>query len=290
MLVHSLCDKNLITPPQWMADNIHYLTYMGSVAYGVATESSDNDLYGFCIPPKEQIFPHLAGEIPGFGTPKNRFEQYQQNHIVDQQGKEYDIAIYSIVKYFQLCMQNNPNMIDSLFTPNDCVRHITKVGLLVRDHRRMFLHKGSWQKFRGYAYAQLNKMNGKTENSKRYEMIQLYGYDLKFAYHVIRLICEVEQILTTGDIDLRRDAELLKSIRRGEWTEERVRTWFSDKEKSLESLYTESTAVPYKPDEEAIKQLLLDCLEDHYGSLSFIPIHNRYQVAVSKIADIINGL
>jgi hypothetical protein len=30
---------------------------------------------------------------------------------------------------------------------------------------------------------------------------------VKFAYHVVRLIGEVEQILTEGDIDLRRNRE-----------------------------------------------------------------------------------
>ena len=135
--------RDLIHPPKWLPDNVAYITDMGSVAYGVATELSDHDIYGFCIPPKEDVFPHLRGEIPGFGRQINRFEQWQEHHI-DYKDKEYDFTVYSIVKYFQLCMENNPNMIDSLFTSNDCVRHITQVGQLVRDNRKLFLHKGSW--------------------------------------------------------------------------------------------------------------------------------------------------
>jgi uncharacterized protein len=265
---------------------------MGSVAYGVATEDSDVDFYGFCIPPKDDVFPHLRGEIPGFGHQVNRFNQWQEHHIVDEsarggKGQEYDFTIYSIVKYFQLCMENNPNMIDSLFTPTDCVRHITPIGQIVRDSRKIFLHKGSWQKFRGYAYSQLHKMKGKSKESKRYKMIEKYGYDLKFAYHTIRLVCEVEQILTMGDINLRRDAELLKSIRRGEWTEERVRSWFESKERELEPLYTESDVIPYKPNEDAIKQLLLNCLEQHYGDLSSVVIQPSKECdALKEIARI----
>ena len=136
---------------------------MGSLAYGVSSDNSDFDVYGFCIPPKELIFPHISGEIPGFGRQIQRFEQWQQHHIFDPsenagKGREYDFSIYGIVKYFQLCMENNPNMIDSLYTPQRCVLHSTAVGNLVRENRDLFLHKGAWHKFKGYAYSQLNKM------------------------------------------------------------------------------------------------------------------------------------
>ncbi len=81
MLIQALKDKGLITPPKWLPDNTHYLTEMGSIAYGVATDNSDVDLYGMTIPPKDNVFPHLRGEIPGFGRQINRFAQWQQHHI-----------------------------------------------------------------------------------------------------------------------------------------------------------------------------------------------------------------
>jgi hypothetical protein len=79
---------------------------------------------------------------------------------------------------------------------------------------------------------------------------------------------EVEQILTTGDLDLRRNSDELKSIRRGEWPLEKVRSFFAEKEKSLERIYEECTCIPWGPREDEIKQLLLDCLEEHWGSLT----------------------
>ena len=143
-----------------------YLTIMGSNAYGVSSDTSDMDLYGFCIPPKTLVFPHLAGEIPGFGRQIQRFEQWQEHHVKDQDGKDttYDFSVYSIVKFFQLCMENNPNMIDSLFTPRRCVLVSTQVGELVRTNAKYFLHKGAWHKFKGYAYAQVSKMRNKSKN------------------------------------------------------------------------------------------------------------------------------
>jgi predicted nucleotidyltransferase len=269
--VKKLKESGLISPPSFLPYNVHYETIMGSVAYGVSSDTSDMDVYGFCIPPKEMIFPHLTGEIFGFGTQLKRFEQYQQHHIVDKSaiagaGRVYDLTIYSIVKYFQLCMENNPNMIDSLFTPANCVLHITKVGNMVRENRHIFLHKGAWHKFKGYAYSQLHKMTTKDPIGRRVEIIEKFGYDVKFAYHVIRLLNEVEQILIEGDIDLQRNREQLKSIRRGEWKESEIREYFANKERDLEKLYLESK-LPHSPNEAQIKKLLVECLEEHYGSL-----------------------
>lgn len=92
-------------------------------------------------------------------------------------------------------------------------------------------------------------------------------YSTKFAYHVIRLALEGEQILMEHDLDIERNAEILKAVRRGEWSEEKLRGWFNEKEKHLEELYTKST-LRHSPDQEAIKELLMNCLEHHYGSLT----------------------
>lgn len=268
-LMERLHSKALIKPPGFVIGSTMYLTIMGSTAYAVSSDTSDVDLYGFCIPPKDVVFPHLAGEIMGFGKQKQRFEQFQQHHIIDKEArKEYDINVYNIVKYFQLVMGNNPNMIDSLFTAQNMVLHGTKIANHVRDHRKIFLHKGSWHTFRGYAYAQMHKMKIKNPDptSKRYASIQEHGYDVKFAYHVVRLLNEAEQILQEHDLDLQRNHEQLKEIRRGGWSMQQIEDYFKDQEKRLDDVYDKST-LRHSPEEEAIKKLLLECLEEHYGSL-----------------------
>jgi predicted nucleotidyltransferase len=182
-IVQHLQDLKLINPPKWVASNTHYLTLMGSMAYGCNKDDSDNDVYGFCMPPKTDIFPHLDGHIYGFGNELHPFEQYQQHHIMDTDvNKEYDLTVYSIVKYFNLLMGMNPNMVDSLFTPVHCIKHITEVGQMVRDNKTLFAHKGCYHKFRGYAYAQRAKMVGhERSNVKRKDCIDNFGYDLKYA-------------------------------------------------------------------------------------------------------------
>jgi len=334
-IIDHLIERNLIQPPGWLRNNVHYTCLMGSIAYGCNTDTSDQDLYGFCIPPKDIIFPHLRGEIEGFGTKLPRFEQFQQHHVLDKSsGNEYDINIYNIVKYFQLILENNPNMVDSLFVPQRCILHISKIGGMLRDNRHMFLHKGSYFRLKSYAFSQLNKMNSKSikkfveicnkyelsydiqsddvvynnsipseiktellliikeidksgKRTKRVKDIAKHGYDLKFAYNIIRLVNQCEQILMEHDLDLERNREQLKSIRRGEWSLDDITEYFHKKELILNKLYAEST-LRHSPNEDDIKQLLLNCLEEHYQNLDgCIESKDKYKLAVYQIQEIV---
>jgi len=287
-VIERLADKKLLqAPPSFLKNGVQLEVIMGSVAYGVANDTSDMDVYGFAIPSRDYVFPHLRGEIEGFSTPGPRFEQFQQHHIKDHP-KEYDVCIYNITKYFKLCMHSNPNMVDSLFVPRRCVLYSTPVGELVRENRHLFLSKAAWPKFKGYAYSQLHKMRTKNPEGGRVKTVEKYGYDVKFAYHVVRLLNEVEQILSTGELNLEANREQLKSIRRGEWSMEKIVDYFERKEKDLESVYKESK-LPHVADEDAIKGLLMKCLEHHYGSLDAVNVKDAGAVSalreISKIID-----
>jgi predicted nucleotidyltransferase len=269
MLLQELHKKGLIDPPRFLLDNTHYLVRMGSEAYGASLGqgNSDIDVQGFAIPKKDEVFPHTAGYIFQFGAPPNPFQQWTNHHVNDGP-KEYDLTVYSIVKFFHLVMENNPNMVDTLFVPDSCVLHSTKVGNMVRKNRKEFLHKGSMHKLRGFAFSQMSKIKNKrgSGNDKRQATITEHGYDTKHAYHVVRLCLQAEQILSEGDLELNRNSQMLLSVRRGEWTFEYLERWFEAKEIALETLYSTST-LRHNPDVDAIKSLLLRCLEQHYGSL-----------------------
>ena len=274
--IERLTQQQFIRPPSWLPGNVRFETIMGSQAYGVTTKGSDWDMVGFVVPPKDMVFPHLGGIIQGFGRQQQKFVCYQKHHV-RAEGKTYDLNCYNLVHYFHLCMDNNPNMLDTLFVPRECIVHSSKISEMIREKRKMFLHKGAWHRYKGYAYSQLHKMKNKQGERA-----------VKFAYHLVRLLSEVEQILAEGDIDLRRNREQLKAIRRGEMTEDDIIKWAADKEHSLEKLYEESK-LPWGPDQDAIKQLLLDCLEEHYGTLEGCVVTDKGPVlALREIADIID--
>jgi len=289
MIIDKLKDQKLINVPEWLPNNTVYLTYVGSTAYGASSDASDLDCYGIVIPPKSCLFPHLDGEIYGFGSQKKRFEQYQQHHI-QYEGKEYDFQIFNIVKFFNLAMDNNPSVIDTLYTPQECVIHLTHIGNMIRDNRNLFISKKCFHRFRGYAFSQMHKMKTKDASGKRAELRGKYGFDVKFAMHTVRLLCECEQLLLKGEMDLRQDKELLKSIRRGEMSEDEIRTWASEKDKSLERLY-ESSKIPHSPKEKEIKELLVGCLEHHYGTLeNALVVPDVYKSSLLEVRKILDRL
>lgn len=117
-------------------------------------------------------------------------------------------------------------------------------------------------------YAKLFQVVVDSNSSGRAELSKTQGFDRKFAYHIVRLMLECEQALTTGTIDLERDREIYKAIRRGEWSEDHIEKFLIEMEEYLREIYQNNDTLPYKPDEDKITQLLLNCLEDYYGSLS----------------------
>lgn len=293
MWLENLTRKGLVnfsSKQKFIVTNCQYEVITGSYSYGVSTDTSDTDMVGFCIPPKDFIFPHLAGHIFGFGEQPNRFDQWVQHHIEDKEVKrQYDITIYNIVKFFQLCAGCNPNMVDCLFVPLRCITHSTSIGNLVRDNRKLFLSKKAYHTFKGYAFSQMHKMDTKNPEGKRKETVEKYGYDVKFGYHVLRLLDECEQILTEGDLNLERNREQLKAVRRGDIPLEDIKKIFSEKELQMEKIYHESTAVPHRPDMEAIKELLINCLETHYGSLeNAITIPSREEHILRDLSNILD--
>jgi len=128
------------------------------------------------------------------------------------------------------------------------------------------------------------------QGSKRFENRKIDGTDLKFLYHLIRLLDEAVQILSTHDLDLQQNREQLKSIRRGEWTEAEVFEHFNMKERELETIYANST-LREKPDEDRLKRVLFECLETHYGSLDkAVVFQDEATVALREIEEIIDKL
>ena len=254
--------KSLLNGPKWLNDKIHYLTIMGSSAYGVAENSSDIDIYGFVIPPNDILFPSKDKYIYGYNYPK-AWEQYQEHHIKNTEAtKEYDFSIYNLIKYIKLCKNCNPNMIDSLFVPEKCIIYQSRIGQYIRENRQLFLSKMCYDRFKGYAYSNVKKIGQQSNfsSNKRQKSFDNYGYDVKAGYHLVRLLLECEYILTNHNLVLDNNIDTLKDIRAGKWRKEKLLDWFEEKESTLKKLYDTST-LRDKPDETIIFNLLQEALE-----------------------------
>ena len=126
----------------WLHQNTILLSAHGSHAYGTNIETSDWDMRGVCIPPKEYYF-----------SPMKNFEQADKFVGVD-------CSIFGLKKFVQLASNNNPNVLEILYThPSEHVIK-TSIGQKLINNRDMFLSKKARWTFSGYAIAQLKRIKG----------------------------------------------------------------------------------------------------------------------------------
>jgi predicted nucleotidyltransferase len=250
---------------EWIRDNTIYAVLVGSHAYGTNRKDSDFDIYGVTIPPVQFVYPSRAGYVPGFSRVPI-FEQFQHPGL-KAFDKDVDLVIYNIVKYFKLCAECNPNMVDSLFVPENCIIHMTDQGRILRENRHLFLSKIAKHKFMGYAFSEMKKIRNKSEpkNPYRSGLVRKHGYDTKSAMHLVRLVEECKQILTEGDIDLQRNNEKLKAVRDGRYSLEALESWFHRQEELIDELYHKSDLLPHSPRMECLEGILKTMLETAYG-------------------------
>lgn len=110
----------------------------GSQAYGLALPHSDTDIKGVFVLPKEEFYGLTYTD--------------QVNNITN------DEAYYELKKFVDLLLKNNPNLLELLNTPDDCILYRHPVMDLIRPD--MFLSRLCNQTFGQYAYAQIKKARG----------------------------------------------------------------------------------------------------------------------------------
>lgn len=137
LTIHDLYRGNLT----WLPLQTILLVKGGSHAYGLNTETSDLDVRGICVPPRE----YFLGFV-------NRFEQVEQRVPVD-------LTVFGITKFFALAAECNPNIIEILFTDESDWLHVCEpYGRWLVDARESFLSQKAKHTFSGYAMAQLKRI------------------------------------------------------------------------------------------------------------------------------------
>ena len=111
----------------------------GSHLYGTATEDSDFDYRGVCIPPLDILL--------------NPFIEFDQK---DSGFETEDRTIYNLSKFMKLCADANPNIVELLFVPDSNIFFITEKWEKIRENKKYFLSKKAKYTFTGYAFSQLN--------------------------------------------------------------------------------------------------------------------------------------
>lgn len=188
----------------------------GSQLHGVKLEGKDDhDIYGIYIETPEccfwEGFPHFVTST----APDS----------VRNKAGDVDVICYSLRRFARLAAAGNPTILHMLFTPADSQEPFWSAVIASRG---LFLAKAHANKYRGYADAQLRRMTGdrgRGKHGQRPELEQQYGYDVKAAMHVLRLLHEGIEFVSRGWVTLPRpepEWRKLVAVRRGEWSQDRV--------------------------------------------------------------------
>jgi uncharacterized protein len=110
----------------------------GSRAYGLATPTSDTDIKGVFITPLRQWL--------------------GRDHPVQLNNATNDIVFYELGRYVDLLTKNNPNLIELLFSPEDCL--IYRHPLMEKLRPELFLSRRCQHTFAEYATSQITKARG----------------------------------------------------------------------------------------------------------------------------------
>ncbi|MDA9774624.1 nucleotidyltransferase domain-containing protein [Saprospiraceae bacterium] len=142
---------------------IIYETITGSTAYGTNVEGSDEDRKGIYIQPTVDTF---SNYIPQISDAKN------------------DTTFYEIVRFLELLAKGNPNVMEMLDTPEDCVvyRSAKLRQFFPLEVRERFTTTKLKHTFTGFAYSQIQKSKGlnKKVNWDEKKMVRKTPLDFSF--------------------------------------------------------------------------------------------------------------
>lgn len=226
---------------------------VGSGVHGVTIDDQDDrDEMGICIEPPEYVI----------GL--QQFEQYEyrtQPAGVRSGPGDLDLVVYSLRKWMRLALQGNPTVLLPLFVPDSEVCAIDGHGRFLRDHPEMILSRQAGARFIGYLRSQRDQLLGvkSRKHTNRPELVERYGFDTKFAYHMVRLGLQGVELLRTGRVTLpmpEPERTWLRQLRRGEHTKQAALDVALDLELQL-AVLVDTSPLPRQPERKVADEWLI---------------------------------
>jgi len=230
--------------------------YRGSIAHGMYIPKNDpnsiddKDVIAICIPPVDYYY---------------GLRQFGSRGTKEIKKNEWDIVVFEYVKAIRLLQKGNPNILNLLWLEPQHYIKITEAGQLLLDNRNLFVAKHVYHSFIGYARGQFHRMTHLAfkgyMGEKRKKLVEKYGYDTKNGSHCLRILKMGIEFLTDGELHvLRKDAQQLLEVKRGEWTLEQVKAEAERLFILADTAYVHSK-LPNKPDYEKINKLCINIAE-----------------------------
>lgn len=237
---------------------------VGSGVHGIAIEGTDDhDEMGVYVEPPELLL----------GVDRHR-EDYiwrTQPEGVRSGHGDTDLMLYSLRKYLRLAIKGNPTVMLPLFAPAESLIIVTPLGRELRELRTAFLSRLAAERFLGYMRSQHERMLGQSKRNvpNRPELIEQFGWDVKYGSHALRLAHQGFEIASTGTLTLpmpERERARVLAVKRGEVDREEVSAEISRLEAAVRTLLDEDRSpLPRAADLDRIGAWAIDAQRRHWG-------------------------
>jgi len=205
----------------------------GSRLYGFAGPDSDFDYKGVYAAPTDEV---LSLQKP-------------KEQVVWSDGNK-EGTTYEIEKYMRLAAQANPSILELLFLPK--YQTLTAEGVLLLESRSAFLSTRVLQTYGGYVHQQVRKLRAHEGDYFESKVKNRYH---KHARHIVRLLLQCEQLLTTGVLDpVVPESEKSAIYNMGDNTLSFIEKYVDRHIRRIDSC---KTSLPAEPDYETINAVLL---------------------------------
>jgi uncharacterized protein len=231
-------------------DRLIHLFAGGSELHGAKVRGTDDlDIYGVYVEPPElalglESLPHFVWSTAG---------DERRNGPND-----VDVTLYSLRRWAGLACKGNPTALHFLFAKGVVESDVWK-DIVAKN--TVFLARSHVRQFLGFADDQFKRvtgMKGHGKKGQRPEIEQKYGYDVKAAMHVLRLLHECKELLSTATITFPRpERKLLIRVRTGKYSMKEVLAFADDLFGECEKA-ANASSLPDRVEREAVSRLIAD--------------------------------
>ena len=228
--------------------------------------TDDRDEMGVCLEPRRYVV--------GFG----KFEQWVYRSAAEREGHagarsqagDLDLTIYSLRKWARLALQGNPTVLLLLYLPENAVVLRTSAGEQLQKLAPAFASRKAGRRFLGYLEAQRQRLVGERgqRDINRTELVEQFGYDTKYAMHMLRLGHQGVEFLESGRLSLpiREPVRThLMDVRRGRSKLADVLQECTELELQLSALL-DTSPLPPEPDLPTVESFVMDTYQSAWDA------------------------